>query len=88
MDRSGRSHIDREDEITLRVLEGVADAEDRSISELPPLYSTLDPDALGALLRRSDGNLRVVFEYEGKAVTVHEGGHVIVGEGVTVDEWL
>jgi len=81
MDRSGRLDIDRcDDELALRVLEGVADADDRRVADLPPLYPTLDPDALGALFRQSDANLRVAFEYEGKAVTVHEGGRVTVDE--------
>ncbi|WP_256393470.1 HalOD1 output domain-containing protein [Natronoarchaeum rubrum] len=82
MDWSGRTNVDRRgDEIALRVLEGVADADDRRISDLPPLYSTLDPDALGALFRRSDSDLRVVFEYDDKTVTVREGGRVTVDEG-------
>ncbi|GAA0673524.1 HalOD1 output domain-containing protein [Natronoarchaeum mannanilyticum] len=82
MDRSGRFDVDRcDDELALRVLEGVADADDRRVAELPPLYPTLDPDALGALFRRSDADLRVAFEYEGKAVTVYEGGRVTVDEG-------
>jgi len=81
MNRSGRSNADRrDDEFALRVLEGVADARDRRVSELSPLYPTLDPDALGALFRRSDADLQVIFEYEGKAVTVHEGGRVTVDE--------
>lgn len=81
MDQSARSNVDRrDDEIALRVLEGVAAADDRRVSELPPLYSTVDPDALGALFRRSDGGLRVVFEYDGKTVTVREGGRVTVDD--------
>jgi len=80
MNRSGRS-VDRCDEVALRVLEGLASATDRPVSELPPLYPALDPDALDALFRRSDADLQVVFEYEGKAVTVREGGRVSVDEG-------
>jgi len=82
MNRSGRFDADRcDDELALRVLEGVADADDRQVADLSPLYPTLDPDALGALFRRSDANLRVAFEYEGKAVIVHESGRVTVDEG-------
>jgi len=82
MDRSGRFGADRcDDELALRVLEGVADADGRRVADLPPLYPTLDPDALSALFRQSEANLRVAFEYEGKAVIVHEGGRVTVDEG-------
>lgn len=81
MEKSGRPTVDEfNDEIALRVLEGVASTKDRGIADLDPLYATLDPDALGALFRRSDGELRVVFEYEGQTVTVHDDRQVRIEE--------
>jgi len=81
MAQSDQPNVDElNDEITLRVLERVAGAADRQVTDLSPLYTTVDPDALGALFRKSDGNMRVVFEYEGQTVTVREDGRVAVDE--------
>lgn len=80
-----RPTVERDDSGTYRadspvppselVVEAVAAAEDADITELPPLGTVLDPDALDALfVDRFDGTPRdggrVVFTYAGHEVTV------------------
>lgn len=68
--------------VTNAVVTAVSTATDAGVSELPPLYDSLDPDALegifstlsGGAERRCDG--RVVFEYGGYEVHVESSGLV------------
>lgn len=61
--------------ISVQVIQTVADATDRDTSELPPLYGTVDPDALDALVEgMTDGE--ITFTYAGEEVTVTSTGHV------------
>lgn len=67
---------------SVRVVEAVADAIDADPLELPPLYETVDPDALDALF---DAGLEgcVQFPYDGHDVTIHGDGTLVVdGEEV------
>lgn len=49
----------------------VADAEGVSPLELPPLYETIDPDALGAIFRHDTRpDVAVTFPYAGYTVVV------------------
>lgn len=43
------------EDVLYAVCEAVADVADTDVRELPPLYETVDPEALDAFLRRSDG---------------------------------
>jgi hypothetical protein len=44
---------------------------------LPPLYESIDPDALDALFESADGNsVQVEFEYAGRHVVVDSSGRV------------
>ncbi|MBV0923960.1 hypothetical protein KTS45_07060 [Halomicroarcula limicola] len=64
------------------VVEAVAASIGRDSTDLPPLYATVDPDALTAVLAdRPDGSesaVSVSFEYAGVDVTIdsHGGGVV------------
>lgn len=65
------------------VVETVAIAADREPTVLEPLYETLDPDALDALMRSggtdsTDGDATVTFALDGYQVTVERGGTVVV----------
>ncbi len=66
----------------MRVLEAIADREDREPAELePPLYEVVSPEALDDLFTpASDENSsrpgRVTFRYRGYDVTVHASGDV------------
>ncbi|NKE37821.1 hypothetical protein GWG54_18855 [Natronococcus sp. JC468] len=54
---------------TVEVVEAVAAVLDIPPEELPPLYHTVDADALDALVE-SGNNITVRFEYEGFEVLV------------------
>jgi hypothetical protein len=65
------------------VIESVAIAADREPTAIEPLYETVDPDALDALIRSGDPNLTdgdasVTFALDGYQVTVQRGGTVAV----------
>lgn len=69
------SRIDRDDSIGYEVAEAVAVATDTAMEDLPPLYRSIDTDALNGLVApRRDGSARskvaVEFEYHGAVVTV------------------
>jgi Halobacterial output domain 1 len=61
--------------LTERVVAAIADANNTSVNDLPPLYEVVNPDALDNLFARtSAGNIRsdghVTFMYAGYEVTV------------------
>lgn len=67
-----------------RVVQTVADRADSDPLELPPLYESVDPDALDAFVRgTADG--RVEFRYAGYAVTVDSRGEVEVEEPLAAE---
>lgn len=47
----------------------IAEQTDEEPTALPPLYETIDPDALDALVQRTE-SANVTFEYAGHEVTV------------------
>jgi len=68
---------------SLVVISAVADATDNDPTEIEPLYSTIDPDALDSLFqtspagpRRTGG--RVSFSLEGCDIVVHGDRKVVV----------
>lgn len=66
------------------VIQTVAIASDREPASLEPLYKTVDPDALDALLGSSeiystDGDTTVSFVFAGHDVLVEKDGTVVVG---------
>lgn len=65
------------------VVETVATAGDREPTALEPLYASVDPDALDALVRSNgtrptDGDVTVTFAFAGHEVTVSANGAVVV----------
>jgi len=69
----------------------VATALGREPTEIPPLFSAVDGEALDALFRRGPdgvhgGNGTVVFEYADHRVTVHADGTVDVEPPGPLDE--
>lgn len=56
------------DGLIQNIVTTVADAEGVDVTELPPLYDTIDPDALTKLTER---NVTVEFTYYGRQVVVH-----------------
>lgn len=72
--------------LTYRILRATADQSEIDIEALPPLYDTINPDALDALFApRFDGTPRgdgqTTFDYAGYVVTVYSDGDVEIGEG-------
>lgn len=70
-----RNRVDRGDSVSYTVVKTVAAATDASMEELPPLYQSIDTDALDELVApRRSGSARstvtVEFEYQGNDVIV------------------
>jgi len=71
--------------LSTTVVTAVAKAASAEPMELPPLYESIDPDALDKLLggdlgRSREYNGYVTFGYAGHSVTVHADGEIVVHE--------
>lgn len=67
------------------VIYRVAEQQDVDPVELPPLYESIDPDALDSLVQSSaasDSQLEVEFTYAGHDVTVTGSGTVLLEEAI------
>lgn len=67
-----------ESSVSLRLVQAVATYTDTDPVELPPLYETIDPDAIETCITGMDG-VDLSFEYAGVAVTVESTGEIQVG---------
>lgn len=69
-------------DVSQSIVEAVAETENVSPLELPPLYGSIDPDALNRLFESPSAaaelRLEVEFVYSGYRVTVSEEGYVSV----------
>ena len=68
---------------SMAVIAALADIMDADPIELDPLYSTVDPDALDALVRvrlGTDGDIHVTFTHEDHAITVYSYGVVTISQ--------
>lgn len=68
---------------TVGVIEAVADRESVDVTELPPLSTAIDPDALDSLFAYSTDefphpNGRVVFQYCEYTIAVYSDGQIVV----------
>lgn len=64
-------------ELAYRIVDRVAEQSDGDVRELPPLYEAVDPDALTAFLRSTEGpDSAVAFTYCGYRVTVDSTGRI------------
>jgi hypothetical protein len=66
---------------SMAVIATLADVLDTDPAELDPLHSTVDTDALDALVRvrnGANGDIHVAFTHEGHAITVHSYGVVAI----------
>lgn len=66
------------DSVSVNVVQRVATTTDRETTELPPLYDTLDPEALDALVDSLTVSASVEFVYSGCRVTVDAAGNISV----------
>lgn len=72
-------------ELSMTVVDAVAEGAGEDPSSLPPLYECIDPDALETLFspRRDTGitSGSASFEFAGHPVEVHASGEVVVYSG-------
>lgn len=64
--------------LSITVVEAVASVIGEESTDMKPLHSVLDPDALDTLLSGTDAGVQVEFEYEERSVTVTQSGEVVV----------
>ncbi|WP_217472060.1 HalOD1 output domain-containing protein [Haloterrigena gelatinilytica] len=67
--------------VSTRVIQRVAAVTDRTVAELPPLYETIDPEALDAVIDSAatdESALECQFTYSGCQVSITESGTVLV----------
>lgn len=80
-----RTQFDQENTpASMAVIATLADVMDADPVELDLLHSTVDPDALDALVRvhtGTDGDIHVTFTYEDHAITVFSYGVVTITSG-------
>lgn len=70
--------------ITIRIVDAIASELNVDRTQVsPPLYHTIDPDALETVLDSTD-SVSVTFDYEGRSVTVRSDGSVTV-DGTSYD---
>lgn len=66
---------------SMAVIETLAEVLDTDPVELTPLHSTVDPDALDALVRVRNGRVgdtHITFTHEGQQIDVHSYGVITV----------
>lgn len=74
--------LQQPDQLSVRVVEAIADAADTDTVDLqPPLYDVIDPAALDRLFT-NESDVSVTFEYQSHAVTVRGDGTVAVDGSV------
>lgn len=69
---------EKDQTVTEKVVYAVANAEGMSPTELRPLVTVIDPDALERLFRDPTGNAAVEFTYQGYQVRVSSDEQVTV----------
>lgn len=65
-----------------QIISAITDLDDRDASELPPLYDSIDPDALQAVVE--SGAARIEFLHAGYRIVIVHGEvtvYDITGEG-------
>ena len=75
------TQVGREQSASEAVTEVVAVATNTSPTDLPPLYDSIDPDALNDVVRSLGDEGRVVFPYFGCTVAVNGDGNLEVYDG-------
>lgn len=65
--------------IGLTIAAAISEATDREMEDVPPLYDSVDPDALSTVVLDSADEVNLEFEHAGCQVLVAEGS-------VTVEE--
>lgn len=71
----------QDEPVSTQVVEAVAEMEDTGHTELPPLFDTIDPDALDTIAQENGG--AVSFQYAGYALKVRGTMDIVVQRPVT-----
>lgn len=67
------------DAVVVTIVDTVATVTDREVTAMPPLYATVDSEALATLMTSARGRpIEVAFSYEGCRVTVSSRGEIVV----------
>jgi len=78
--------VTSEGELAVRIVSAVADRKSLSVDSLPPLYESIEPDALEELVGHAatmhDTELVVQFTYAGYIVTVRGSKEISIEENV------
>lgn len=73
-------------ELVRRIAEAIAEREDTSYADLPPLYDVLDPEALQELIESADDEVVTVeVVYNDYVLRIGADGDVDVRESATHD---
>jgi hypothetical protein len=62
------------------IIHRISEVTDQNISQLPPLYETIDPDALDNLLNSIEGNdtfVSIEFTYAGEQISIDTDGLLV-----------
>lgn len=73
----------KETAVSTEVVQRVATVTDQDVTQLPPLYETIDPEALDAVINSvatDTSSLIFRFKYSGCRVIIHESGRISVEE--------
>lgn len=69
--------IDSDESVSHAVTMSVSVIENTAITDLPPLYESLDPDALNAICS-GEGNTHIAFAYSHSLIDVYNGEYLTV----------
>jgi hypothetical protein len=70
-------NINSDERVSHAVTRGVSITENTTVSDLPALYESVDPEALDVLFK-SEGNIYVSFAYSNSLVDVYNGEYLTV----------
>lgn len=76
--RTTASVFESADRVSLRLIEQVADVENRDSRDLPPLGQAIDLEALDTLIESGSSTLTVTFTVHGYDVIVTGNGSVVL----------
>lgn len=74
------SGVGGDEAVSTAVVEAVSEASETSVVDLPPLYESVDPDALDTLFSGEQTPDCLTFEYAGYLVTVHDDYVLVVSD--------
>lgn len=74
------SHSTDHENLGEAILQTLAEEENTTLEALPPLYKSVDPDALETIFDGRNGDWIIQFEHAGYWITVQTGGKIRLEE--------